>query len=44
MLGIGRHFYLGLFYVMVYLCKFAFVVLHLVPSVLCQEIGYEERL
>jgi len=30
--------------VIVYLCMFAFVVLHLVSLVLCQEIGYEERL
>jgi len=35
------------FYVVVYLCfgeMFTFVVLSLVSSVLCQEIGWEERL
>jgi len=33
----------GLFCVIVYLCMCAFVVLDLVSSVLCQEIGWEEH-
>ena len=39
-----RFRFLGLFYVIVYLCMCAFVVLDLVTSVICQEIGWEERL
>ena len=34
--------FLGLFCVIVYLCMCAFVVLELVSSVLCQEIGWKE--
>ena len=39
-----RFSFLGLVCVIVYLCICAFVVLVLVSSVLCQEIGWEERL
>ena len=35
---------LGLFYVVVYLCMCAFVVLDLIFPVLCREIGWEECL
>jgi len=39
-----RFSFLGLFCVIVYLCVCAFVVLDLISSLLCQEIGWEERL
>jgi len=35
---------LRLFCIIVHLCMCAYVVLDLVSSVLCQEIGWEERL
>jgi len=35
--------FLGLFYIIVYLCMCVFVVLDLASSVLCQEIGWEQQ-